>query len=109
MIASAVPPSVKLPTIRQLANDLWLAKNTVARAYRDWSGRSGLPGHEAEPRSPTIAAVDPCGGHEHAREAARSTATTRALGLSMRIPSQCFEAARSSTVLRWPRPGAVRG
>jgi DNA-binding transcriptional regulator YhcF (GntR family) len=31
----ALPPGARLPTIRQLAADLGLAVNTVARAYRE--------------------------------------------------------------------------
>lgn len=33
--AGALPPGHKLPTVRQLAADLGLAVNTVARAYRE--------------------------------------------------------------------------
>lgn len=32
---SELPPGAKLPTVRQLAADLGLATNTVARAYRE--------------------------------------------------------------------------
>jgi DNA-binding transcriptional regulator YhcF (GntR family) len=31
----SLPPAHKLPTVRQLATDLGLANNTVARAYRE--------------------------------------------------------------------------
>ncbi|WP_304050780.1 GntR family transcriptional regulator [Jatrophihabitans endophyticus] len=31
----ALPPGTRLPTIRQLANDLGLAPGTIARAYRE--------------------------------------------------------------------------
>lgn len=35
VLAGALTPSDRLPTIRQLANDLGLAGGTVARAYRE--------------------------------------------------------------------------
>lgn len=33
--AGTVPPGTRLPTVRRLAEDLGLATNTVARAYRE--------------------------------------------------------------------------
>jgi DNA-binding transcriptional regulator YhcF (GntR family) len=35
VIGGALPPGARLPSIRQLANDLGLAGGTVARAYRE--------------------------------------------------------------------------
>ena len=40
VLAGALTPGDRLPSIRQLANDLGLAGGTVARAYRELEGLS---------------------------------------------------------------------
>ncbi|GAA4285646.1 GntR family transcriptional regulator [Georgenia daeguensis] len=68
----------RLPTVRRLAEDLGLAANTVARAYRELEGDGLLEGRG---RSGTFVADDDSG--RAARVAARTYATTvRSLGLS---------------------------
>ncbi len=68
----------RLPTVRRLAEDLGLAANTVARAYRELEGDGLLEGRG---RAGTFVADDDSG--RAARVAARIYATTvRALGLS---------------------------
>lgn len=57
----AIKPGARLPTVRQLANDLGLAPNTVARSYRaledagliETRGRRGTTVSHVEPVSPT--------------------------------------------------------
>jgi DNA-binding transcriptional regulator YhcF (GntR family) len=62
VLAGALPPDTRLPSIRQLASDLGLAGGTVARAYRELEadgivttrGRhgtvvAGAPNHAAPP------------------------------------------------------------
>lgn len=57
----AIKPGVRLPTVRQLANDLGLAPNTIARSYRaledagliETRGRRGTTVSHVEPVSPT--------------------------------------------------------
>lgn len=41
----SLPPGHKLPTVRQLATDLGLAANTVARAYRELEGDGVIETH----------------------------------------------------------------
>ena len=60
----AIKPGSRLPTVRQLANDLGLAPNTVARSYRaledagliETRGRRGTTVRHVEPVSPTLRA-----------------------------------------------------
>lgn len=57
----AIGPGARLPTVRQLAHDLGLAPNTVARSYRaledagliETRGRRGTTVGHVEPVSPT--------------------------------------------------------
>jgi GntR family transcriptional regulator len=86
IISGALPAGTKLPTIRQLANDLGLAANTVARTYRELEA-AGLvvtgarSGTSVAPGPPQLAAAQI---RERARAAAhRYLTATRALGLSM--------------------------
>jgi GntR family transcriptional regulator len=53
-----LPPNALLPTVRQLADDLNVAPNTVARAYGDlavegWIVSEGRRGTRIAPRVPT--------------------------------------------------------
>ena len=77
----------RLPTVRRLAEDLGIAANTVARAYRTLEGDGLLEGRG---RAGTFVADDDSG--RAARAAARTYATTiRALGLS---PDEAVELVR---------------
>ncbi len=101
MVATGeLTPGQKLPTVRQLATDLGLAVNTVARAYRELEadqiistqGRRGTFIHSAaldEPAGSGVAAA--------AREAAIAfTETARRQGLSLTEATRLVEVS-------WPR------
>jgi DNA-binding transcriptional regulator YhcF (GntR family) len=101
MVASGdLEPGQKLPTVRQLAGDLGLAANTVARAYRELEadgvintqGRRGTFVH-----SPRLddGAARPIPDAEQA--ASVFAATARRMGLSLPEATRLVESA-------WPRP-----
>lgn len=89
----------RLPTVRQLATDLGLAANTVARAYRELE-EAGLV--ETRGRAGTFVATSGEQSRAKAKRAADGYATTVvALGLeddeALRIVSAALSAARSTT------------
>ena len=78
--AGRLNPGTRLPTVRDLAGQLGLAANTVARAYRELESAG------------VIAAVDPAGAAMTA--AARGYAeTARSLGLGRAEALRYLEAA----------------
>lgn len=94
MIATGVlAEDAQLPTIRQLAADLGLAANTVARAYRELEA-AGLVRSRVR-HGTTVAAAKPLAPHEIRRlldEAAQAYASTaRRLGVT---PAQAQDALR---------------
>lgn len=92
-------PGQKLPTVRQLAADLGLAANTVARAYRELESdgvistqgrrgtfvRSSFLDEPGSARAPDVHAA-----------AAKLAATARALGLSLAETTRLVEGAWSN-------------
>lgn len=89
----------RLPTVRQLATDLGLAANTVARAYRELE-EAGLV--ETRGRAGTFVATGGEQSRERAQRAADSyAATVIALGFdddeALRIVGAALTAGRSST------------
>lgn len=54
--SGALLPGTKLPTVRQLAGDLGLATNTVARAYRQLEGEGVVATNR---RNGTVVATPP--------------------------------------------------
>jgi GntR family transcriptional regulator len=87
MIATGVlAPGSHLPSIRQLAGDLGLAVNTVARSYRALEQRGVIVtrvrhGTTVAPRRPTMSAAETQG---RLAEAAKTYLTTaRILGVSL--------------------------
>lgn len=89
----------RLPTVRQLATDLGLAANTVARAYRELE-EAGLV--ETRGRAGTFVATGGEQSRAKAKRAADGYATTVvALGLeddeAVRIVRAALSAARSTT------------
>ncbi len=78
--SGALPPGTRLPTVRRLAEDLNLAPNTVARAYRELEG-AGLI-ETAGRRGTIVSATGDRVQAEAAQAAASFAATIRRLGLS---------------------------
>lgn len=77
--SGALPAGVRLPTVRRLADDLGLAPNTVARAYRELE-QAGVV--ETRGRHGTFVALSSDDAIRHAQEAARAfVARLRALGI----------------------------
>ena len=86
----ALPPGTRLPTVRELAGQLGLAVNTIARAYRELEAAGIL---ETRGRFGTfVARADPA---DAAMAAAANTyvAAARALGLSRAAALRYVEAA----------------
>ncbi len=83
-------PGTRLPTVRELAAELGLAVNTVARAYRELEAAGLL---ETRGRFGTyVARVDPA-DEAMAEAAAAYAATARALGLGRAEAIAYLEAA----------------
>jgi DNA-binding transcriptional regulator YhcF (GntR family) len=77
VLAGELVPGTKLPTVRRLADDLGLATNTVARAYRELEALGVI-----ETRGRAGSVVTGGGVERAAREAAHEFAeTARTLGL----------------------------
>lgn len=80
-VAGELPPGHRLPTVRRLADDLGLAVNTVARAYRELE-QAGVV--ETRGRLGTFVAVRGADREREASIAAREyVRRTRELGLSV--------------------------
>lgn len=73
------PPGHKLPTVRQLATDLGLAANTVARAYRELEGDGVIETHG---RKGTFIASSNLGRSDADDAAAAYAQAVRRAGLS---------------------------
>src|SRR4051794_26431993 len=96
-----LPPGTRLPTVRQLATDLGLAVNTVARAYRELEADGVVATYGRKGtfvRSEVVdAAPDDASGRQ-ARDRARSAAeayvaSVRALGLDVTEATRLVELA----------------
>ena len=75
----ALPPGERLPTVRRLADDLGLAVNTVARAYRELEAE-GLV--ETRGRNGTVVSWSPDSGTRELEQAAAAfAARARSLGV----------------------------
>lgn len=75
-----LPPGHKLPTVRQLAADLGLANNTVARAYRELETDGVIETHG---RKGTFIASRKMGDSDADKAAGEYTHTARRKGLSL--------------------------
>jgi DNA-binding transcriptional regulator YhcF (GntR family) len=85
----------RLPTVRQLAADLGLAVNTVARAYRELE-HSGL--FETRGRAGTFVSASGDHSRERARDAARAyAAVVTELGLDIHEALNIVRAALART------------
>jgi GntR family transcriptional regulator len=93
-------PGQKLPTVRQLAADLGLAANTVARAYRELEADNIISTHGRQGTFIRSAVLDSPHATDEARSvqaaAARFTSTARKNGLSLAEATRLIETA-------WPR------
>lgn len=88
----ALRPGDKLPTVRRLADDLDLAANTVARAYRDLEARGLL---DTRGRSGTFVSGDQV--NREAGRAAHDFATRiRALGVDPALAVELVRRALST-------------
>lgn len=86
-----LPPGHKLPTVRRLADDLGLAPNTVARAYRELEQAGVLV---TRGRNGTFVAVRGADrGREGAVAAQQFARRTRELGIT---PEDALEMARTA-------------
>lgn len=89
----AIGPGARLPTVRQLAHDLGLAPNTVARSYRALEGAGLIETHGR--RGTTVGHVEPVSPTRRARAlreaAARYHHEAVRLGASL---DDAFEALR---------------
>jgi len=85
--AGQLSPGTKLPTVRQLASDLGLAANTVARAYRELEADAMIATHGRRGTFVRSEVLDEPQTRSLAADTARSSAghyvqTVRRLGLS---------------------------
>lgn len=97
-VTGELEPGQKLPTVRQLANDLGLAVNTVARAYRELEA-DGLISTQGRRGTFVRSALleRPANRQVATREAAmRFTQTARRNGMSLAEATRLIESA-------WPR------
>ena len=90
----------KLPTVRQLAADLGLAANTVARAYRELEADAVIATHGRRGTFVRSEVVDEPSAHSSAADTARAAAadyvrTLRRLGLSSQEALRLVENAWS--------------
>ena len=100
-IASAVAegqlsPGTKLPTVRQLATDLGLATNTVARAYRELEADAVVATHGRGGTFVRSVVLDEPTAHSGAADLARAAAvdyvhTVRRLGLNSQEASRLVQ------------------
>ncbi len=98
-VAGELEPGQKLPTVRQLAADLGLAANTVARAYRELEadGVISTQGRRGTFVRSTLLDRPSASREGAARQAAMSfTETARRNGMSLSEATRLVEAA-------WPR------
>lgn len=102
MIAEGtLSPGTRMPTVRQLAADLGLAANTVARAYRELETDGVIATHGRNGTFVRSTVVDPDASSdtttgEQARAAADAyVASVRALGLGVTEATRLVELAWS--------------
>lgn len=98
VVTGEFEPGQKLPTVRQLANDLGLAVNTVARAYRELEA-DGVISTQGRRGTFVRSAIfaRPANRQLASREAAmRFTQTARRNGMSLAEATRLVESA-------WPR------
>lgn len=90
-------PGHKLPTVRQLAADLGLATNTVARSYRELEADGVISTQGRRGTFVRSSLLDETGVKPHRKEAqaaaAALAATARTLGLSLAETTRLVEGA----------------
>ncbi len=105
--AGQLSAGTKLPTVRQLAADLGLAANTVARAYRELEADEVIATHGRRGTFVRSGVVDDSTVHSSTADTARAAATgyvhtVRRLGLNSHEALRLVENA-------WSQGGFTRG
>jgi DNA-binding transcriptional regulator YhcF (GntR family) len=85
-----LPAGTKLPTVRQLATDLGLAANTVARAYRELEADGVV---QTRGRAGTFVSSDVIAGDSGAGLAEEYVAAARRRGLTLAEATRLVELA----------------
>jgi GntR family transcriptional regulator len=100
VLAGALAPGERLPSIRQLANDLGLAGGTVARAYRELESDGVVSKHgrhgtviQGPPRRPSPPAHLIDAARNYARHAAGTGASLDDALIALRVAFAAEEAA----------------
>lgn len=90
IVAAGLPAGTKLPTVRALADELGLAVNTVAKAYRELEAAGVL---ETRGRAGTFVALS-SDAAEHALQEAAAAYAARAASLGI-DPARALEYVRA--------------
>jgi DNA-binding transcriptional regulator YhcF (GntR family) len=92
----AISPGVRLPTVRQLAHDLGLAPNTVARSYRALEDAGLIETHGR--RGTTVSHVEPVPPMRRSR--ALREAAARYHNEAVRLGASSARSARGAAAAR---------
>ena len=91
ILEAELPPGTKLPTVRALADELGLAVNTVAKAYRDLESAGVL---ETRGRAGSFIALS-SDGAEHALQVDAAAYAARAASLGI-DPERALQYVRTA-------------
>lgn len=101
--SGALEPGQRLPTVRQLANDLGLAPNTVARAYRELEADGVLSTQGSRGTFVRSAALEQIDGSKRGTrlKAAAFSSAARRNGLSLAEATRLLEATWHKSAKSW--------